>query len=443
MTEAVANPGEPESEQHSAKEARRFHATAPMQAAEALRQALAIGEDSYLRIVGYAHSNGRAFFLYGCLDEVFKVCVNITRWAEIMDEPEEKRKEGASGDDRTRHVHRVVREAVIDGQEMWTRKLTEILADLILFESTNEQAYYRVYVACRYLDGYLGLQQDFDEFFACRSGNADSSIKHVVSTIESLQRKIDPAKLWFLRAPIVTTKLPRPGFVFASARQRYMAALEMSDADQRLALGISYEMGHSRPSRSIHPNIGGPRHESEDDRVDRNIGRVGLLAAHVVVAAYRLAGVEPTGIAKQLTEAFQTSDAQAKMEARVQSDYAVGDIVAAYGPDPCLIVDKAKSKYGYSSYKVRFLLSPMLPELPEDWFPADYVRLMMPHRELRDGMVKALETAGASVEDIQTMREIPDADITALLPETFKAMERDGLLTLMFRRGSQKDKSEK
>jgi hypothetical protein len=87
----------------------------------------------------------------------------------------------------------------------------------------------------------------------------------------------------------------------SSARWRFMRAMDVADADEHLALGISYEMAHSRPSRSIHPNVGGPTRENEAHDADSNIGRIGLLAAHLTVTAHKLAGLEPAGIAKQLT----------------------------------------------------------------------------------------------------------------------------------------------
>lgn len=133
MTEDRESPESPE----DSKKRREFYASAPMQAAHNLRKALAVNEGSYRLVVGHIHGDPRAYFLYGCMDEIFKVCTASMRWAELLEAPEEERKKLAESDDPTaRHMHRVVTETIIDEQEMWARKLNEILTDLILFAST-------------------------------------------------------------------------------------------------------------------------------------------------------------------------------------------------------------------------------------------------------------------------------------------------------------------
>jgi len=164
---------------------REFFANAPLQAAEALRKALPMSEDHYRGSVGYNQMNARAYFLYGCMDEVFKASMASMRWAEAMDMPEEElRTFEASPDAAERHMSRVLLESVIDEQAMWGRKLSELLVDLILFEASNEEDYYRIYLGCRWLVAYLGLQNDFEEFFASRSCNAASTITQVTREIE-------------------------------------------------------------------------------------------------------------------------------------------------------------------------------------------------------------------------------------------------------------------
>lgn len=252
------------SDGEAAKDRWSFFAATPMRLADALRKALPMTEDHYTQRVGYTQNDPRAFFLYGCLDEVYKASAASLQWAEFL---------GAHEDElRVPHVTRIVTDRVLDEQDLWSRKLTEVLADLILFGSTNEQEYHRIYLGCRWLSAYLGLQSDFREFYGCRNLNADDSIADAVRTIEAAQKRVDSTKLWFLHVPILSGKLPRPGTIFRSARERYKQAVLLASADQKLTLGVSYEMGHSVPSRAIHASVGAPgsvskpRHSNREGR---------------------------------------------------------------------------------------------------------------------------------------------------------------------------------
>lgn len=397
-------------------ERRLFSATAPLKAGARLREELKLDELNYLHRVGYGVDDARAYFLYGCLDEVFKACTSILRWIEFIGEPKEQTKPPDDvTEEQKRNMLRVVREAVVDEQQMWARKLNELLSDLILFSTTNEQSYYRIYLACRQLEGYLGLQADCDEFFACTNENANYSIGDLAALISKDQKLIDTRKLWYLREPLNPKKLPGAGRLFSSARQRYKQAVQLASPDQRVSLGVSYDMGYSRPSRSIHSNIGGFSTEGSRDRVDTNITKVGFMASHIVSASYSLAGLKPVGIAAYITEPSRFAEGQVVMDSTVSSDFAIGDIVTPHGKDVCEIVDKRKSKYGYCSYKVRYLTPPLLPGHLEDWYPAAYVRLLSTRNALRQKLVEIFQSVGATPEELRKVQEYPDADLTTAM----------------------------
>jgi hypothetical protein len=413
-----------ESKKISECERRLFAATAPLKAGATLRQELKLDELNFLHRVGYGVEDTRAYFLYGCLDEVFKVCTSILRWIEFVAEPKEESLPPEDVTDEQKcNMHRVVREAVLDEQFMWARKLNELLSDLILFSTTNEQPYYRIYLACRQLDGYLGLQADCDEFFACTNENAEYSIRDLTQIVAQEQKLIDPSRLWFLNGPISGAKLPGPGRMFSSARKRYKQALQAATPDQRASLGISYDMGYSQPSRSIHSNIGGFSHEGVRHTVETNITRVGFMAAHLVSAAYTLAGVKPVGIAAYINDPSRTAESQARMDSTIASDFAVGDIVTPHGKDVCEIVEKKKSAYGYTSYKVRYLTPPLLPGLLEDWYPAAYVRLLSTRNALRNRLVDIFKSIGATPEELRKVQEFPDSELTKAMMEVLRPKE--------------------
>lgn len=414
------------------KERREFLVNSPLRAAIGLAEALPINDDSYRGIAGHAFHDARAYFLYGCMDEVLKVSTTSIRWLQFLSPPENPTPEPPGVPvERREHMRRIVPEAVIDEQQMWARKLNELLSDLILFGSTNGQEYYRLYLAARLLDAYFGLQQDFEEFFACRNGNADVSIKDLRQLILDLCRRVGEETVWFLRTPVA--KAERAGRVLVSQRRRFMKALELASPDQRLTLGISYEMGYSMPSRSIHANIGGPQRETSGEEVDKNLGRVSLLASHAVVCAYRLAGIEPVGTAKVLADSLSTSEAAGMLQQVYGAQHEVGDLVFAYGRDVCLVVGRSGSKYGYTSYKVRYITKPMLEEVPEDSFPARYVHRLLPRSTLRDTVKRLLGKHGATPEEVGRVDNVPDDQITRMATEAIQQWEKDGTLDQLLR----------
>lgn len=423
----------PEEAVDSEENRRVFFAKAPIQAATALQKALPVKESGYRFVVGHAHGDARAYYLYGILDEVLKACVASMRWDELLGDTEKKHEVVAAEDE---HLGRVVIESIIDEQLMWARKLTEILSDLILFSSANDQDHYRLYLACKQLDAYLGLQKDFGEFFACRNVNIDTSIDLLCDEIGDIGKRIDVRRVWFLKKPIDRKKLPRPGSIFGSARERFKQAVEVASPDHRLVLGASYETGHSVPSRSIHPNIGGPRREVSLQDVDRNIGRVGLLCIHTVLVAHTLSGINPKGVGEQLLRVLDKgTNAPEILERVFQRELDIGDIVFAYGEDLCQVIDRSKSKYGFTSFKVRYLTKPMIPEVKEDWFPVRYIRRLYPRKEIRQRMVDLLRKRGTPEDQIEEIQNLTDEELSLILAKTFTELERVGALKRMLASG--------
>jgi hypothetical protein len=189
-------------------------------------------------------------------------------------------------------------------------------------------------------------------------------------------------------------------------------------------------MGYSAPSRSIHAGIGGPRRENADDEIDRNISHVGLLASHVVVCAYRLAGIDLAGDVRLLADVLSTEEAAQMLQQTHGAQHAIGDIVFAYGEDVCLVLGRSESKYGYSSYRVQYITKPMLDEVPADEFPARYVHKLIPRAELREAMRRAL---GSDADAVAKVDALEEEELTRRGIATIQEWERSGLLGEMFR----------
>jgi len=419
------------------RERNTFLIDAAMRSATSLRGHLGVDELNYRVVIGHAHSDSRAYYAYGALDEVVKALLAGTRWLGML-----QKRVGDAGlagrQDRIGgNADRLALESVRDEQNLWARKLRETLTEIVLFRATNEDAYYRLYLVCKQLEAYLGVQGDFKEFYACQSRNVDSTIRMLLADARGIMKSIDAAKVWFLRDTAVLTKQPTPGFM-RSFRQKFIDALGKADPDVRIVLGPSYEQSFSMPSRSVHPNVGGPTVDTKAADIERDVGLIAILAINTVLAVHEITGIPTKGIARDLANAIAKSDGGGALRAKHAPKFEVGDIVFAYGDDPCQVIDASKSHLGYTSYHVRYLATPPLPGIDTDWFPGQYVRMLFPKSEYRDRMLETLGKAGATEEDLKPLRSMTDEECSRSLADAIAEMAKSGDLGKMldvFRKG--------
>ena len=411
-----------------------------LRCARTLQRALPINEATFRGVIGSACQNSRAFYLYGVLDEVLKVGTIMLTWEGFLKESDKTELEKILQNEDGPHMLRVTREAFMDEQHLWSRKLIELLSDLILFETTNSQEYYRLFLTCEILDAYLGLQRDFTEFFGGQNLNAGESIKLFLSTAKQSRRSINFTEAWFLNTSTNWERPIRAGNLFCSTRARYKLALQRANTNQKIALGISYENAYATPSRSIHANIGGPSLETSQKIMQVTSGHVIILAMEIILQAHKLAEIPLTGEAEFVDKLVKThADSTEAFNSVTGKALEVGDIVFAYAKDLCVVIDKNKSVYGYSSYKVRYLSKPPLPEVPEDWYPAKYVHLVCPHKQVRENLIHILKTHFPTrVENIRTM---DDKELVNMLAKAALEMYENGVIDLFLKQYAGSHKS--
>ncbi|MDG0815820.1 SH3 domain-containing protein [Bdellovibrio svalbardensis] len=347
-------------------------------------------EVGYIRIAATAHSSVKDFFLYGCTDEVMKVATAALRWSELLSES----KEDLIQQDVTERVSRVVLEAIHDEMQMWNRKLTEILVDQILFKTTNDQEYYKLYFYCSSLETLRRVQKDFKEFYGFESGNVQHQIDYDISAIKSILSNIDIKRAWFLDKGFDPKKFDTNSKrILKSANARIKEAFALATPQQKLALGISYERGYSAPSRAIHASIGQFFGEVSSEKAKALFGKNIVTARHVILGCHNLLETQPKGLMGMMEKSEERDEAGDKVVKALSADYQLGDIVSAYG-EICLVTDKRVSAFGYTSYEVEFLFKPMLPNLLKDYFPAQYIQMIAPRAKLIPTIQKIFSDMG-------------------------------------------------
>ena len=343
-----------------------------LEAGQELQAWLPLDEKAYQRVAGPAHADARAYFAYSATQLVLATSASILRWLELLEKMEEDGQESAS----------FWTESILDEQNGRIRKLAEALMDLICFRDTNEDGYFRHLLLLRELNRARGTQNDLRDFYACPNRNIQAQVERAANEISELEASgaLELERCWYKRGaanPSSATSLAvaAPGQLIASARSRLMKALGAAEGHEKLALGMSYDRLYSRTSGYIHFEPEG-RPDGGAAAVSRALDECGILGLNVVVALQYLLGEASGEWNEKVWELLRDNPYPAELaELRTRGVAEVGDFVLAYG-DLAEVLDTAESDFGYRSYKVLYISASPMPGIDEDWFPAQFLRVM-------------------------------------------------------------------
>jgi hypothetical protein len=137
----------------------------------------------------------RDYLLYAVLDEIQKAATAILRWGELFEGDETR-----SDTPEDAQVERIVFEAVLNEESLWTRKLVEALTTLICFQTTNEAGYYQHYLLLSSLRERRATADDLASFYACPNRNIKASVARLSEELADLEAscELDFDKTWYL-----------------------------------------------------------------------------------------------------------------------------------------------------------------------------------------------------------------------------------------------------
>jgi hypothetical protein len=347
-----------------------FYTTVALKAADDLRKALRMDENSFRRVAPALWKDPRPAFIYRVLDEVQKAGVSIKDWSEKLGESDRR-------PEYTNHLIRMVTQWQQDEQSFRARKLREILVDLICFSQTNEPGYYRDYLRLRELDSTVRSLNDQQEFFGFRRQNTECGLDWSVRDIKAAEgNEIDVSKRWYLRniGPFQEDWKTR-GVLFSSFRQRYKRILNIALPNELVIIGKSYVHAYGI-SADIHFNAHDTSSSFDEDDVYKGIDRVGLLCYAIVIRCQLLLGIVPDGINAKIREMHDKNTEPARLVAGLKEQVAdIGDFVWAEG-FIYRVVEIRKSKYGYTNYRLKYVEKPPIPDVTEDFYAGGEIRLV-------------------------------------------------------------------
>lgn len=389
-----------------------------LRGAKALGDQLGMSEQDYLHVAGAARADCRAHVLYTALDEVKKTALYLMRLREFFDAPI---------DPRDNRVTRLVFSQVLEEQQARERRLMELLVTLILFTATNEQDYYRHLLLLEDLDGYLSANTDMEDFHGARSANVDASIDRYVEDIRRVEGSVDLSRSWYQRQLALLPRRAqlRPGGLLSSMRSRVKAALPLMTAQEKLLFNFSYA-GYGAASEAVHYTVSPRDFMLRGGQEKRNISALGMFGMAILSRAHELLGRPTVPLIDQLQRMLEQSDPAEMVHRHTVRDIKVGDFVLALN-DLAEVIDVRESRFGYRSYKIRYLAEKPMPDIDEDWFQARFVQILMTRERALKDLQQLVEKGDLPKEFGEHLNSITDDELQPHLRKSLLDVWNAGL----------------
>lgn len=375
-----------------------------------IRKKLSINELNFKNIVSYGHPNPRDYFAYRILDEIQKAATRFIQWKEFFSfEGECQEHESAD------QIHRITLQGVYDEVNLRVRKLTELAAQLILFSYTNELQFYKDYLYFSEMIFYMNNQSDRNEFYGYKSENAEDYINDLKSMIRKLEQDgIDVSKRWYLQEPVSIDKMEKPKY--STFRDKYRKILSYKKADEITLIGKSYRHAYGE-SDYIHFSYDEKCCIFNEESVLLKIDKVAILIINILTRLNDLLGGVLGDEDKDLLSFSDAVSQKAYLE-WTTSKAKPGDYVAI-GQDVGVVLEENMSKYGFFSYKIKYLSEPPLPHVKEDSFAVFEIYRIGNKKELGEMILKCYKQAGFEIE-ISKIEDLDDKLFNEALVKSFK-----------------------
>lgn len=373
----------------------RNHAiTVAFEAGHDLRKQLNLNEGNFRFRAPYSHANPRNIFIYQAVDEAQKSATCLMRWKEFFS-GDSSEINIQQGEDTKQQIIRITRQAVLEEQSLRSRKLIEILVDMILFLNTNEDIYFKDYYYFCELYEYQNYQSDRNEFFGFKSKNTKHHIKWLREQILSLEKSgLEVEKRWYLHEPKSISSLKK--IRLSSFRAKYKKISLCQNSEIMTLLGKSYLHVYGE-SRKIHFSANDTSGNFSQNNPSSYANKVAVLIINLLLKAQELSRLSSSKIDKMLS-GVNPDDVDSELYKEMTTPQAnAGDYVLVHR-DLGQVIEERKSKYGYFSYNVRYISKPPLKETPDDWFASFQIKRLGTKLELLKNVKSVYSKFG--VEDI-------------------------------------------
>lgn len=306
---------------------------------------------------------------------------------------EEKQKEQDKVNAEMPNLEGNIFQSRIDEMVLWERKLTEQLVDIVGFRHTRKDDYYRHYILLREIERLERISSDFRQYHGSENKNIKHQLVELKKGADLQMANLEPNKCWYVES---ATSTGNGRYKIASFKKRLDLVLPWMKPNQKLMVGISYGE-YSVQSTNLHPGTVKIKDEKPTMKaLDGHFMRVTMLSAEVVIGAMDAMGMHnKKGWLGDLSKTNKSNTYPATlMEKLTKPGIEKGDFVIAYG-DLAQVDKVIKSKFGYHSFRVRYLETPPIPSIPIDEMPARYVKLYQKRQPIVDTVVELLTEDGS------------------------------------------------
>lgn len=382
----------------------------PIKGAAQLRKKLRWDNNSYHFMHRPNAHDPKGYYLFGVLNELEKTGLSMMQTSEFIVESRIKGIPGGLNDEQQRIADNLL-QSRIDELALWQRKMTEIMVDLVGFRLANSKDYYQHYLVLHELSSLRRTQADIKEYYGSENNNYAHQEADLLQQADNLAKNLDPNKFWY-------ANVTKTGQIQRSLRPlnlRFQAVFPKMKPEQKAVLRTHYVSLGSQ-SKSLHSGSSAGNRNLGLDDLDLHLSRVGILSLHVVNATKDLMRIHNTsGFLKMCADLVKKNDYPVTLHtSKTKPNIEVNDFVVVAG-DLAQVTKVIRSKYGYKSFRVKYLEKPPIPSIPEDVFIGELVHLHYKNK-------KAVAETKALI-----LKTTPEARPTT---REINKLMRDGVITL-------------
>lgn len=359
-----------------------------LKGADEIRQKLGLSDTSFEFMSHALNNRGRKHYIYEVLNEIEQVTMALMDSQETLSKPIENQ----HNDEVEKRLFRNTFTLIEREQSLHLRRLVEILVELINFSQINFDEYYDHYLSYMELSQRLKRKYDYNKYFECENLNNQSAITALKQSITWAEKKIDIGKCWYLQKgknlkPSGESKIEKFDIYFDKS-------LPIATKAEKFLLGFYYGQSYRHFSQTIHLNIGNLKTVKSFDSLRANRIQIKLLAIVCLLKCCKLLGMKvKNGVVAELIAGQNVLDSSAKTlyEKFTKPSIKKGDFVSVFS-SLCEVLSVAKSKFGYRSFKLKFLTNPLIHDV--DWYPAFQIEKVRDGKQMRDSILKLLTIEG-------------------------------------------------
>lgn len=362
-----------------------------------LRGHIKWSNNKYQMIYGANSDDPKGYYLYGVLNEVEKACFSMMQTTEWVKESEASYNPQGFNEEEQR-INDNLLQSKIDELSVWERKMTELIVALVGFRDVNEEDYYRHFLAIHELQHLTHSQNDLAEYYEMTSENYSHQQRELYALIDRIAANLDVSKTWYVQKSR-NGELKRK---LQNFDKRFEYAFEGMEEQLRATLRTQY-LSFGSQSRHIHVGTASDDRDLELKDVSAHVGRIGMLTIHVVVLVKELLGDINGDAIAMCTRIINENDYPVDLHRRrTNPDVKVWDFVVAGGDLAQVVKVNTSQKYGFRSFRVRFLEREPLPGLTEDEFVGEHIRRIFRGEDLikqTNEMIKRLNPNAQTPND--------------------------------------------